>query len=63
MIRMLNLQKGLARPANAEAETGSAMVEYGLLIALVAVVAIIGLRVLGVDIGHLFNSIASALGG
>jgi len=60
---MLNLQKGLTRPASTEAEAGSAMVEYGLLIALVAVVAIIGLRVLGVDIGHLFNSIASALGG
>jgi Flp pilus assembly pilin Flp len=63
MIHMLTLQKGLTRPTSTEAETGSAMVEYGLLIALVAVVAIIGLRVLGVDIGHLFNSIASALGG
>ena len=60
---MLTLQKKLARPANTEAETGSAMVEYGLLIALVAVVAIIGLRLLGVDIGHLFSSIAGALGG
>ena len=60
---MLNLQKGLTRPANAEAETGSAMVEYGLLIALVAVVAIIGLRVLGVDINNLFGTIAGALGG
>ena len=60
---MLNLQKGLTRSANTEAETGSAMVEYGLLIALVAVVAIIGLRLLGVDINNLFSSIASALGG
>jgi Flp pilus assembly pilin Flp len=63
MIRMLNLQQKLARPANPEAETGSAMVEYGLLIALVAVVAILGLRALGVDINHLFGTIAGALGG
>ena len=60
---MLNLQQQLTRPANPEAEIGSAMVEYGLLIALVAVVAIIGLRVLGVDINNLFGTIAGALGG
>ena len=60
---MLNLQKQLARLATTEAETGSAMVEYGLLIALVAVVAIVGLRLLGVDINNLFGTIAGALGG
>ena len=60
---MLNLQNELIRPANAGTETGSAMVEYGLLIALVAVVAIVGLRLLGVDISNLFGSIAGALGG
>ena len=60
---MLNLQKKLAHVSSAEAEVGSAMVEYGLLIALVAVVAIIGLRVLGVDITNLFGTIAGALGG
>ena len=42
-------------------EQGQGMVEYGLIIALVAVVAIAGLILLGPKIKTLFEQIASSL--
>ena len=42
-------------------EQGQGMVEYGLIIALVAVVAIAGLALLGPKIKDLFNNIAGNL--
>jgi pilus assembly protein Flp/PilA len=42
-------------------EQGQGMVEYGLIIALVAVVAIIGLALLGPQIKALFISISGKL--
>jgi pilus assembly protein Flp/PilA len=42
-------------------EEGQGMVEYGLIIALVAVVAIAGLILLGPKIKELFESIAGNL--
>jgi pilus assembly protein Flp/PilA len=42
-------------------EEGQGMVEYGLIIALVAVVAIVGLTVLGPQIRDLFKSIGNQL--
>ena len=39
-------------------EEGQGMVEYGLIIALVAVIVIAGISLLGNNIGSLFNNIA-----
>ena len=42
---------------------GQGMVEYGLIIALVAVVAIAGLLLLGPQLNDLFTSISGSIGG
>ena len=44
-------------------ESGQGMVEYGLIIALVAVVAIIGLGALGGGLDGIFDNITGELGG
>ena len=41
-------------------DTGAGMVEYGLLVALIALVAIVGVRALGVDILGIFNNAANS---
>jgi pilus assembly protein Flp/PilA len=40
---------------------GQAMVEYGLIIALVAIVVIVAITLLGNNLGSLFNNIAGKL--
>ena len=42
-------------------EEGQTMVEYGLIIALVSIVAIAALGVVGTNISSLFNSVAGKL--
>ena len=44
-----------------EREEGQGMVEYGLIIALVAVVAIAGLIILGPAVGSLFSSLGTSV--
>jgi pilus assembly protein Flp/PilA len=44
-----------------EREEGQGMVEYGLIIALVAVVAIAGLIILGPKIASLFTALGSSV--
>lgn len=39
-------------------DKGAAMVEYGLLIAFIAVIALVAVKVLGTNISTLFNSIS-----
>jgi len=41
---------------------GAALVEYGLLVGLIAVVAIVAVQALGVKIEGVFNTVNSALG-
>ncbi len=50
----------LYRPQN---EEGQGLVEYALILVLVAVVVIVALTVLGPTIGGIFSDINSALGG
>jgi pilus assembly protein Flp/PilA len=42
-------------------ETGAAMVEYGLLVALIALVVAVGAGTLGTDINNLFVNIGKGL--
>jgi pilus assembly protein Flp/PilA len=42
-------------------EEGATMVEYGLLVALIALVAIVGVTLLGGNLNSLFNSAASSV--
>lgn len=44
-------------------ETGASAVEYGLLVALIAVVIIGAVTLLGQNISNTFNSAANAIGG
>jgi pilus assembly protein Flp/PilA len=44
-------------------ETGAAMVEYGLLIGLIALVVAIGAQILGQDISSMFSHVGSYLSG
>jgi pilus assembly protein Flp/PilA len=47
----------------AKNEEGQAMVEYGLILALVSVVAIGALQLLGTNILGVFNTVAGDVGG
>ena len=44
-------------------ERGAAMVEYGLLLALIAVIAIAALTFLGKNVSTKFSSVGSSVGG
>lgn len=44
-------------------EDGQGMVEYGLILALIAVVVIVALTAMGTQIGDIFNTITGKLGG
>lgn len=43
-------------------ESGASAVEYGLLVALIAVVIMVGVRTLGTAILTMFNTAATAIG-
>ena len=42
-------------------EEGATMVEYGLLVALIALVAIVGVALLGTNLTTLFNTAADSV--
>jgi pilus assembly protein Flp/PilA len=44
-------------------EEGASLVEYGLLVGLIAVVCIVSVTLLGTQINALFTQITAALGG
>ncbi len=44
-------------------EDGATMVEYGLMVALIAVVCLVAVTALGVNVAAIFQSIATSIGG
>jgi len=42
-------------------ESGASMVEYGLLVALIALIAIVGVKLLGVALNELFTTVANTI--
>lgn len=44
-------------------EDGATMVEYGLMVALIAVVCLVAVTALGVNVAGIFNRIATSVAG
>jgi len=42
-------------------EEGASMVEYGLLVALIAIVAIVGVKLVGTELSSLFTDVSDEL--
>ncbi|HEY1883609.1 MAG TPA: Flp family type IVb pilin [Candidatus Cybelea sp.] len=42
-------------------EEGATMVEYGLLVALIAMVALAGVKLLGTNLSAVYNSVAGSI--
>ncbi len=59
---MFNVINSLIVEAQTRRQEGQAMVEYGLILGLVSVVAVVILGTLGTDVKDQFQSIATALG-
>jgi pilus assembly protein Flp/PilA len=53
----------LARIQDAREEAGQTLVEYGLILALISIVAIIALGVVGDNVSAVFDSIGDSLQG
>ena len=49
--------------ARLERQEGQALVEYALILALIAVVSIVVLQLLGVNVSRIFNKVNTALSG
>lgn len=58
---MENLQVEKELEKNDKKEKGASLVEYALLVALIAVVAIAGIKVLGTNINAQYSGLASKL--
>jgi pilus assembly protein Flp/PilA len=50
---MINSFKSMIRD-----EEGATMVEYGLLVAFIALVAVVGVKVLGSSLSNMFSTVA-----
>jgi len=46
---------------NTDSERGASMVEYGLLLALIAVIAIVAVKALGTGVSSKFNDVKNSL--
>jgi pilus assembly protein Flp/PilA len=53
---MLNSLRSLIRD-----EEGATMVEYGLLLALIAMVALVAVQTLGISVSSLFTTVSSSV--
>jgi pilus assembly protein Flp/PilA len=66
MVRLLTAKNKLvaaARKFFTKKEEGASMVEYGLLVALIAVVVAVAATTLGTGISTLFSDVAGTLAG
>ena len=58
---LLNREPVSAEPTSQHRQRGASLVEYALLVALIAVVAIVGVRALGTQVSTQFSNIGSAV--
>ena len=61
--KLAHWTKSFARLEELGSEEGQALVEYGLILALVAVVCIVALQLLGTNVAAQLTAIATAIGG
>ena len=61
--KLAHWTKSFARLEELRSEEGQALVEYGLILALVAVVCIVALQLLGTNVAAQLTAIATAIGG
>ena len=61
MIRLIQSLTARIHLAKMRAEEGQALVEYALIISLIAVVAIVTLQLVGKNVTSILTSIANAL--
>ena len=61
--KLATWMKSFARLEELRSEEGQALVEYGLILALVAVVCIVALQLLGQNVAAQITAIATAIGG
>jgi pilus assembly protein Flp/PilA len=61
-ITMMDLMNSIYIRLTSEREEGQGMVEYGLIIALVAIIVIAALVILGPKIADIFNKASASLG-
>ncbi len=61
MDNLNNLGTIVNRKAD-ESERGATMVEYAIMVALIAVVSIAAVRLLGTNLNTTFNSVANSVG-
>jgi pilus assembly protein Flp/PilA len=59
-VDLFVLKTWLAAKFNSD-ERGASMVEYGLLLALVAVIAIVALKALGTNVSAKFDTVSASL--
>ena len=58
---MPNIICTLVTAAQAAREDGQAMVEYGLILGLVSVVAVVALTTIGTDVNTIFQNVVTAM--
>ncbi len=62
MVRLKNFAKNYITKTLRK-EEGATMVEYGLMVALIAMACIVAITLLGTNLNTLFNNVANALPG
>ena len=63
MTEPVNTPEGTNLPKKDESEKGASLVEYALLVALIAIVCIVAVRTLGQSISNQFNAVQTQIGG
>ena len=55
------MYKAIARLRKIQSEQGATAVEYGLMVALIAIVIIVAVALLGTNLSSLFDTVASSV--
>ena len=55
------MTKALIKIQNLRSEKGATAVEYGLMVALIAIVIIVAVALLGTNLSSLFNKVATSV--
>ena len=55
------MHKALVRLQTVRSERGATAVEYGLMVALIAIVIIVAVALLGTNLSTLFNTVANSV--